>query len=113
MARDFLEMELHRLGIGERERQSGTDAARGTDRAEEIRALVSLIGGLARPCSGPGPLPDQTVLLPDARFVLEPEFYRRRRQQAFQMMAQRARKAFLKASTIGSSCLGWRGRALI
>ena len=113
VARDFLEVELHGLGVCEGQREGGADAARGTDSAEQIGARVALIGGLAGPGSGQRPLPDQTVLLPDPSFVLEPDFERRRRRQAAEMMAERAREVFLKAATISSSCSGWRGRALM
>ena len=113
MAGDFLEMELHGLGVGEGQRKRGPDAARGTNGAEQIGALVALIGGLARPRSSPGPLPHEAVLLADAGFVLEPDFDRRRCRQAVEMGAQRARKVFLNASTIRPSWAGWRGRALI
>jgi hypothetical protein len=88
VAGDFLEMELHRLGVG---RPAASGRANG---AEEIGAFVALIGGLARPRSASGPLPHQAVLLADARFILEPDFDRRRRRQGFEMGAQRAREVF-------------------
>ena len=94
VARDFIEVKLHCLGVGEGQRERGADAACGTDGAEEIRAFVALIGGLARPRSSPGPLTHEAVLLPDAGFVLEPDFDRRRRRQAIEMSAQRAREVF-------------------
>jgi hypothetical protein len=53
------------------------------------------------------------VLLADAGLVLKPDFHRRRLRQAFKMSLQRAREVFLKASTILSSCAGWRGLALM
>jgi len=113
VAGDFLEMELHGLGVGEGQRKRSPDAARGTNGAEQIGALVALIGGLARPRSSLGPLTHEAVLLADAGFVLEPDLDRRRRRQTIEMSAQRAREVFLKASTIRSSWAGWRGRALM
>ena len=113
MSGDFLEMELHGLGVGEGQRKRSPDAARGTNGAEQIGALVALIGGLARPRSSPGPLTHEAVLLADAGFVLEPDLDRRRRRQTIEMSAQRGREVFLKASTIRSSWAGWRGRALM
>ena len=111
VARDFVEMELHRLGVGERQRERRPDASGGTNGAEEIGALIALIGRLAGPRSSPGPLPHEAVLLADAGFILEPDLERRRRRQAVEMGAQRAREVFLNASTIRSSWAGWRGRA--
>ena len=113
LAGDFLKMKLHGLGVGEGQRKRGPNAAGRANGAEEIRALVALIGGLARPRSSPGPLTHEAVLLADAGFVLKPDLDRRRRRQAVEMGAQRAREVFLKASTIRSSWAGWRGRALM
>jgi len=62
---------------------------------------------------GSSPLPNLAVLLADAGLVLKPDFHRRRLGQAFKMSLQRAREVFLKASTILSSCAGWRGLALM
>ena len=47
VAGDFVEMELHRLGVGEGERKRRPDASGGTNGAEEIGALITLIGSLA------------------------------------------------------------------
>jgi hypothetical protein len=113
VAGDFLEMELHGLGVGEGQRKRGPDASGGTNGAEEVGAFAALIGGLARPRSTPGPLTHEAILLADAGFVLEPDLDRRCRRQAVEMGAQRAREVFLKASTICSSWAGWRGRALM
>ena len=113
IARDFFEMKLHRLGVGEGQREGGANASGGTNGAEQIGAIVTLIGRLTRPRSAPGPLTDEAILLADAGFVLEPDFDWRRRRQAVEMSAQRAWEVFLKASTICSSWAGWRGRALM
>jgi hypothetical protein len=59
------------------------------------------------------PLPNLAVLLADAGLILKPDLDRRRLRQAVEMRLQRAREVFLKASTIRSSCAGWRGRALM
>jgi hypothetical protein len=63
-------MELHRLGVGEGQRERRPDASGRANGAEEIGAFVALIGGLARPRSASGLLPHQAVLLADARFIL-------------------------------------------
>jgi hypothetical protein len=96
-------MELHRLGVSEGKRKRGPDASGGTNGAEEIGALIALIGRLTGARSSPGPLPHEAVFLADARFVLEPDLDWRRRRQGIEMSAQRAREVFLNVSTIRSS----------
>ena len=72
-AADLAEMGLHGLGVGEGHGEGRADAARGADGAEQIGALVALVGRLPGPGAAPGPLADETVLLADARLVLEPD----------------------------------------
>ena len=103
VAGDFLEVKLHRLGVGEGQRDRGPDTSGGTNGAKEIGALIALIGRLPGPRSAPGPLAHKPVLLADAGFVLKPDLDRRCRRQAVEMGAQRAREVFLYASTIRSS----------
>ena len=91
-ARDFVKMERHHVGVGIGQRQRRPDAAAGTDRAEQIGVVVALVGGLSRPCSTPGPLADEPVLLADPSLVLKPDFDRRRLWQPFEMSLQRARE---------------------
>ena len=103
IARDFVEVKLHHVGVGIGKRQSRSDAASGTDRAEQIGVVIALVGGLPWPRSTPGPLADEAVLLADPGLVLEPDFDRRRLRQPFEMSLQRAREVFLNASTIRPS----------
>ena len=103
VARDFVEVKLHHVGVGIGKRQSRSDAARRADRAEQIGVVVALVGGLSGPRSTPGPLADEAVLLADPGFVLEPDFDRRRLGDPFEMSLQRAREVFLNPSTIRSS----------
>jgi hypothetical protein len=63
-------MELHRLGVSEGKRKRGPDASGGTNGAEEIGALIALIGRLTGARSSPGPLLHEAVFLADAGFVL-------------------------------------------
>ena len=70
MARDFVEVELHRLGVGVGQGERGADAAGGADRAEQVGVVVALVGRLARPCPASGPLSNLAVLLADAGLVL-------------------------------------------
>ena len=103
IARDFVEVKLHHVGVGVGQRQRRSDAPGWTDRAEQIGVVVTLVGGLPWPRSASGPLPDKAVLLADPSFILEPDFDRRRLGQPFEMSFQRAWKVFLNASTIRSS----------
>ena len=95
MARDFVEMELHHFCVGVGERQRRALALGRADCAEEIGVLVALVGGLTRTGSAPRPLPNEAVLLADARFVLEPDFDRRFRRKGGQMRLQRRFEVFL------------------
>ena len=67
---DLVEVELHGLGVGVGQRQRRAGAARRADRAEQVGALVALVGRLARPRPAPRPLPHEPVLLADAGLVL-------------------------------------------
>src|SRR5215216_6279448 len=69
-ARDLVEMELHGLAVGIGHGERGAGCARRADGAEQIGALVALVGGLARARAAPRPLPHEAVLLADAGFVL-------------------------------------------
>src|SRR4029450_2386259 len=98
-AGDLVEVELHGLGVGEGESQGGAGAAGRTDRAEEVGALVALVGRLARPRSAPRPLPHEAVLLADAGLILEPDLDRLVRNPG-QVGHQYGGKVFLKASIV-------------
>jgi hypothetical protein len=103
VGRDFVEVELHHVSVGVGQREGRSDAPRWADRAEQIGVVIALVGGLPWPRPAPGPLPNLAVLLTDAGLVLKPDFDRRRLRQSFEMGLQRARKVFLKASTVRSS----------
>jgi hypothetical protein len=103
IARDFVEMKLHHVGVGMRKRQSRSDAASGADGAEQIGVVIALVGGLPWPRSTLGPLADKAVLLADPGLILEPDLDRRCLRQPFEMSLQRAREVFLNPSTIRSS----------
>ncbi len=94
MAADLVEMKLHGLRVGEGQRQPGCYATRRADGAEQIGALVALVGRLTGPRAAPGPLPHDAILLADAGFVLEPDLDRLTFGQVGQMGAQRAREVF-------------------
>jgi len=88
-------VELHGLCVGKRQCEGCAGSARRADGAEQIGALVALVGRLSGPRAASGPLPHETVLLPDPGFVLEPDLDWRPLGQIGQMRAQRAREVFL------------------
>jgi len=94
-AADLVEMKLHGfgVGIGQCERRAGT--TRRADCAEQVGVFVALVGGLSGTGSASGPLPDLTVLLAYAGFILKPNLYRRAGGQVGQMRAQRPWEVFL------------------
>ena len=73
---DLREVEIHHLGVGERQHQRGPDAAGRADRTEDIGPIVALIAGGRGPRAALGPDPGQGSLLADAGLVLPPELKR-------------------------------------
>jgi hypothetical protein len=106
IARDFVEVKLHHVGVGIGQRERGADPTGGANGAEQIGVVVALVGRLARSRSAPGPLPNLAVLLADPGLVFKPYLDGRRLRQPIEMSLQRAREIFLNASTIRSSCAG-------
>ena len=92
--RDLVEMELHGFGVGVGHGESRAGAARRADGAEQVGALVALIGRLARARCRACPLPHDPVLLADAGFVLEPDLDRLALRQAGEMAFSVAAKFF-------------------
>ena len=88
-AGDLVEVELHGLGVGVGQGERGAGAARRADGAEQVGALVTLVGRLARPRAAPRPLPHEAVLLADAGLVLEPDLDRLAFGDVGQMRLQR------------------------
>ena len=70
IARDFVEVKLHHVGVGIGQREGRADASRWADRAEQIGVVVALVGGLPGPRSAPGPLPNVAILLADPGLIL-------------------------------------------
>ncbi len=75
-AGDLVEVQLHRLSVGEGQRQGRPRAAGRADRPEQVGALVALVGRLSRPRSASRPLPHEAVFLADPCLVLEPDLDR-------------------------------------
>ena len=105
VAADLVEMKLHGLCVDVRQGERGAGAAGRTDGAEQVGALVALIGGLTRSRAAPCPLPDQAILLADPGFVLEPDFYVVAVDRLLARDGIQARgEAFLKSSITPSDC---------
>jgi hypothetical protein len=105
LRRDLGQMEVHRLSIASRHDERRALAVLGTDRPEDIGRCGSLVFGRARARAGLGPTPGDLVLLADARFVGEPDFYGVGLDAFFAPDLLQARgETFLKSSMAPSAC---------
>src|SRR5712671_26904 len=86
------------FGVGKRHDERDAGIAAGTDRAEQIGVFIALIFRLAWPRALLRPLVDETILLPDAHFVLEPHLDRRCWRQLFQRFGDTDGEVFLNAA---------------
>lgn len=111
MTRDFIEVKLHHVRIGEGQRQRRALALRRADRAEEIGVLVALIGGLTWTRPPLRPLAHKAVLLADTGFILEPDFDGRLLRQFGKMRVQHRLEVFYRPRQSRRSAPGdavWR-----
>ena len=92
VTRDFVEVKLHRLGVGMGQGERRAEAPRRADGAEQIGVVIALISRLVGPRSASRPLPDLAIRLADASLVLKPYLDRRRFGDALEMSLQRARE---------------------
>ena len=107
------EMKRHGLGIAEWQDQTGPLAEFRADGAEDVDRFRPLVLGRRWPRAASGPAPRDLVLLADARFVLEPDFYGRcAREGGFDRCQRGGKTPFLKASIANSFWAWWRGRAV-
>jgi len=72
---DLGEVQVHRLGVACGQDQGCPLALLRADRAEDVRGSGALVSGRGWACAALGPATSDLVLLADARFVLEPDFY--------------------------------------
>ncbi len=107
---DLIEMQLHCLCVGFGQYQGRARATLWADRTEQIGIVVALVGGQPGTGSFPRPEANLTVLLPDARFVLEPDLHRRSLRQISYVGCERVGEVFLNASITRPSCSGCCGR---
>ena len=91
---DLLRVPLQGVGVGEGHHERRARAAHGTDRAEQIGALIALVGRRAWPRAGPGPKSGPTVLLTEPGFILKPDLDRAALRQMAYMGRERAREVF-------------------
>ncbi len=104
LGRDFIQMPLHGLCVAAGQDEGRPDAALGTDGAEDIGRLGTLVAGRPGPGSSWCPAPGDLVFLTDPRFILPPQLYlgigRERGLDRF----QRGGEVFLKSSMANSFC---------
>jgi hypothetical protein len=72
---DFIEMQLHRLGVALGQDQADRLAFPWADRAEDVGRGGALVARRRGPRPALCPTASDLVLLSDARFVGEPDFY--------------------------------------
>ncbi len=111
--RYFCQMERHGFCIIQEQHQPRALAVLRADCAEDIDRFGPLIFGRPGPFPASGPAPRELVLLPDPRFVLEPDLYRRSLRERSSDLFQLGGKApLLKASKASSFWAWWQGRAV-
>jgi len=104
LRRDFVKMPLHGLSVAARQDEGRTDAALGTDGAENIGRLRALIERRPRSGSSARPSPGNLGFLSDPRFVLPPNLYRGVGRELAADFRQLGGKVFLKSSMANSFC---------
>jgi len=105
-------VQLHHGGVGAGQNQADGTVARGTEGTEDIGILVTRIDGHRRPRPFGGPAVGPAAFLPDAGFILTPQF------DAFIGVGggdclKFAREVFLKVATASVAWAGCFGRPLI
>lgn len=103
---NLVDMQLHAGRPGKGQHQTCRLAECGADGAEQPGIFIALIGRLAWSGATPCPLPDKTVLLPDAGLVLPPELDPSSPGQMSCVSAQDRGEVFLNASMTDGSCPG-------
>ena len=91
---DFLQMQVHRFGVAERQNEPGALAVVGADRAENIGRGGALIVRSRWPRSPLGPRPSDLVLLTDADLIGEPDFQSGEADAFLQRDLEKARGEF-------------------
>src|SRR4051812_38866054 len=74
IARDLIQVMLHRLRVGARHDHGRPGAALGADRAKQIGRFGAQVGERSRSGTASRPAPGTRVLLAAPHFVLKPDF---------------------------------------
>ena len=110
LAADLLEMQVQRLNVGIRQRQSRADIATRADSAEYVGPFAALIALRGWPAAALGPVAGQGALLTNPSVVLPPKFDRLFARMLGDDGFDQIGEVFLCASCAARSCCGWRGR---
>ncbi len=103
---DFRQVQVHRLGVDERQHQGCSYPSGRTDGAEQVGPIVSLVARRTGTAALVGPDIGQAALLADAGFVLPPEFDRLAACVFGNGGDDQVGKVFLCVSRVSASCLG-------
>src|SRR5215207_3533089 len=108
---DLGQVQVHHVGVGERQHERGASAAGWADRAEQVGPGIALVPRRRRPGAALGPHPGQRALLADAGLVLPPEFQRLAAGALRQRRVYEGGEVALKDAWAAASWPGCRGRA--
>jgi hypothetical protein len=100
---DLRQMQRHGGGVAARQHQAGGSAAQRADRAEDVGRAGALIVRRRGPGATSRPAPGDLVLLADAGFILEPDFYRLAGCLLLGDLCQAGSEIFLNAATASPS----------
>ena len=104
VATDLGEMQVHRLGVGIGQDKGCCCAACGTNGTEQISPVVALVARCGGSGAAFGPDPGQCALLPDAGFILPPDFDRLAARVLRDGCHDQIGKVFLCASCAARFC---------
>ena len=107
---DLGEVQVHRLGVDERQHEGGANPSGRADRTEQIGPVVALIARRARTAALLGPDVGQAALLTDTGFVLPPQLDRLAARPLGDAGGNQFGEVFLCASWASTSCSGCFGR---
>ena len=102
--RDFRQMERHRLAVARGKNEPGTFSPGGANGAEDVGRTRPLVVWRGRPGPASCPAAGDLVFLPDASFVLEPDFYRFAGRLLCSDFVHEITEVFLKSAVASTSC---------
>jgi hypothetical protein len=101
---DLVKVGLHGGGVAPGHDEACAFSVGRADCSQDIGPLRALVVRRAGPCPTPGPATGDLVLLPDARLILEPDFYFDVRSNLVADRCQVGGQVFLNASMASASC---------